>query len=193
MFGLREGHNLRIEVRWYAGDPDRMQKFAKELVDLRPEAIVVESTPATAALQRQTRTIPIIFNGLSDPVGAGFVASLPRPGGNITGFISIEGAMAGKWHGGPPGHRPQMCREHVRVVGASAANLLPQVVLDPTHVDLGLRDDPQVLTLCIVVDAGEVEGTKAFHVAILGHRLDRPLPLTEADEVSHLELRDPGL
>ena len=71
--------------------------FAKELVDLQPDVILADATPATAALQRETRTIPIVFAVVSDPVGAGFVAGLPRPGGNITGFIIMEASMAGKW------------------------------------------------------------------------------------------------
>ncbi len=95
--GWTDGRNLRMDVRWAAGNVDRMRMFAKELVDLQPDVILANSTPATAALQRETRTIPIVFVAVSDPVGAGFVASLPRPGGNITGFINVEASMAGKW------------------------------------------------------------------------------------------------
>jgi putative ABC transport system substrate-binding protein len=88
---------MRIDVRWTAGNVDLMRMFAKELVDLRPEIIFAATTPATAALQRERRTIPIVFVSVSDPVGAGFVARLPRPGGNLTGFISEEASVAGKW------------------------------------------------------------------------------------------------
>jgi putative tryptophan/tyrosine transport system substrate-binding protein len=95
--GWSDGRNLRVDVRWAAGNVDLMRRFAKELVDLRPEMILAATTPATAALQRETRTIPIVFVSVSDPVGAGFVASLARPGGNLTGFISEEASMAGKW------------------------------------------------------------------------------------------------
>jgi putative tryptophan/tyrosine transport system substrate-binding protein len=95
--GWIDGRNVRIDVRWAAGSVDRMRTFAKELVELQPRVIVANSTPATAALQRETRTIPIVFVVVSDPVGAGFVASLTRPGGNITGFINMEGPMGGKW------------------------------------------------------------------------------------------------
>jgi putative tryptophan/tyrosine transport system substrate-binding protein len=97
--GWTDGRNVRMEVRWAAGNVDRMRILAKELVDLQSDAVLVTSTPATAALQQETRTIPIpiVFAGISDPVGAGFVASLPRPGGNLTGFINIEAALGGKW------------------------------------------------------------------------------------------------
>jgi putative tryptophan/tyrosine transport system substrate-binding protein len=93
--GWADGRNLRIDVRWGAGNVDRMRMFAKELVDLRPDTIIGSSTPATAALQRETRTIPIVFVFVADPVGQGFAASLPRPGGNITGFGSQEPSMGG--------------------------------------------------------------------------------------------------
>ena len=95
--GWTDGGNVRMEVRWAGGNVDRLRMFAKELVDLQPDAILATSTPSTAALQQATRTIPIVFAGMSDPVGAGFVASLSRPGGNLTGFINMEGAFAGKW------------------------------------------------------------------------------------------------
>jgi putative ABC transport system substrate-binding protein len=91
------GRNLRIDVRWAGGSVDRARMYAKELVDSQPDAILVDSTPQTAALQRETRTIPILFVAVSDPVGSGFVTGLPRPGGNITGFINNEPTMGGKW------------------------------------------------------------------------------------------------
>jgi putative tryptophan/tyrosine transport system substrate-binding protein len=86
-----------MDVRWAGADIDRARIYAKELVDLQPELILTQGTPMTAALRRETRTIPLIFMGVSDPVGEGFVAGLPRPGGNITGFISTEAEIAGKW------------------------------------------------------------------------------------------------
>jgi putative tryptophan/tyrosine transport system substrate-binding protein len=95
--GWSDGRNIRIDVRWIHGEVDRARALAKELVELQPDVILAGTTPATAALQRATRTIPIVFVVVSDPVGAGFVDSLPRPGGNITGFINIEAAMGGKW------------------------------------------------------------------------------------------------
>jgi putative tryptophan/tyrosine transport system substrate-binding protein len=93
--GWMEGRNIEIDMRWATAES--MQLFAKELVALQPDFILTSSTPATAAMLQQTRTIPIIFVMVSDPVGSGFVASLPRPGGNVTGFTAIEGSLGGKW------------------------------------------------------------------------------------------------
>jgi putative tryptophan/tyrosine transport system substrate-binding protein len=95
-FGWMEGRNLRTDIR-DANNIDQFSKFAKELVDLQPDVIVGSTTPAVAALQRETKAIPIVFVLVSDPIGFGFVAGLPRPGGNITGFMQMEASMAGKW------------------------------------------------------------------------------------------------
>jgi putative ABC transport system substrate-binding protein len=95
--GWAGGRNVRMDLRWGGVDTNRIQALSKELVDLQPEVILGGATPATAALQRATLTIPIVFTSVSDPVGEGFVASVPRPGGNMTGFISIEASIAGKW------------------------------------------------------------------------------------------------
>src|SRR5215510_8081447 len=96
--GWTEGSNLRIELRWSAADADTMRKLAKELVDLRPNAIFGVTTPAIGALARETKTIPIVFAGVSDPIGSGFLANLAHPGGNITGFMTSNGdpAIGGK-------------------------------------------------------------------------------------------------
>jgi len=95
--GWSEGNNLRIEVRWGAADPDRIRTLAKELVDLRPDAIFNQTTPVTDALARVTQTIPIVFVYVADPIGSGFAASLARPGRNITGFTYVEPTTGGKW------------------------------------------------------------------------------------------------
>jgi putative ABC transport system substrate-binding protein len=97
--GWSEGRNLRIDLRWTSGDFDRASIFAKELVALRPEVILSNTTPVTAALHQATKSIPIVFVAVSDPIDAGFVESLPRPGGNITGFINLERTLGGKWLG----------------------------------------------------------------------------------------------
>jgi ABC-type uncharacterized transport system substrate-binding protein len=95
--GWVDGRNVRIEVRWTNADINRARTLAKELVDGQPDAILAGTTPVTAALLKETHAIPIVFVVVSDPVGAGFDGSLPRPGGNVTGFINEEGAMGGKW------------------------------------------------------------------------------------------------
>jgi putative ABC transport system substrate-binding protein len=95
--GWIDGRSVHIDYRWGAGSVDRMRQFAGELVQLNPDALVTISTPATAALQAETRTIPIVFAWVSDPIGSGFVSSLAHPGGNITGFLNIEASVVGKW------------------------------------------------------------------------------------------------
>ena len=95
--GWTVGRNVRVDVRFFAGNTDRLQTFAKELIDIQPDLILADTAPATAALQRETLAIPIVFVLVADPVGRGFVSSLPRPGGNITGFIDADESMMGKW------------------------------------------------------------------------------------------------
>jgi putative ABC transport system substrate-binding protein len=95
--GWNDGRNVRIEDRWDAGDPDRARRHAEELVALAPDVILCSGSPSVAALQRATRSVPIVFVNVVDPVGAGFVESLVRPGGNVTGFILFEYGLSGKW------------------------------------------------------------------------------------------------
>ena len=95
--GWTEGRNIHIEIRWAGGDPDRMATYAAELVRLKPDLLFAASGSPLAALLRETRTIPIVFAQVPDPVGGGFVTSLARPGGNVTGFSQYEYAIAGKW------------------------------------------------------------------------------------------------
>jgi putative ABC transport system substrate-binding protein len=95
--GWTDGRNVRMNVRWAAPDVDRMQALAKELVGLQPDIILANSTPATAAVQRETRTIPIVFVTAIDPVASGIIARLDRPTGNTTGFATLEASLAGKW------------------------------------------------------------------------------------------------
>ena len=95
--GWIDGRTARVEYRWTAGSADRMRMSAKELVALQPDAILAITTPAVAALLRETRTVPIVFVRVSDPVGEGFVDDRAKPGGNVTGFINFEASLAGKW------------------------------------------------------------------------------------------------
>jgi putative ABC transport system substrate-binding protein len=95
--GLTEGQNVRIDVRWSGGDAALERKFATELVTLTPDVILASASPTVVALQAVIRTVPIVFAGTIDPVGAGFVESLARPGGNTTGFVLFEYGMGAKW------------------------------------------------------------------------------------------------
>jgi len=94
--GWSEGHNLRLEIRWSAGNVDQIRILAKELVASQPDVILASSTPVTAVLHRETQTIPVVFVVVSDPVGDGFVASLAHPGGNMTGFLHSESGIGAK-------------------------------------------------------------------------------------------------
>jgi putative ABC transport system substrate-binding protein len=94
-FGWTDGRNLRMDVRWYGDDVNRIRALARELVGLQPDIILAGTTPATAALQRETRTIPIVFKGVSDPVVTGIVPRLNQPGGNVTGFAYLEASLGG--------------------------------------------------------------------------------------------------
>jgi len=95
--GWIDGRNLRIDTRWAAGDADRIRRYAVELVALTPNVVLAIGAAVTGPLRQATRTVPIVFVQVTDPVGAGFVVSLAHPGGNATGFIQFEYGMAGKW------------------------------------------------------------------------------------------------
>ena len=95
--GWVSGRNVLMDYRWAAGEYAHMQVLAKELVELQPDVLLASSTPVVAALARETGTIPIVFVVVFDPIGSGFIESLARPGGNMTGFINIESSLGGKW------------------------------------------------------------------------------------------------
>jgi putative ABC transport system substrate-binding protein len=95
--GWTDGRNARLDVRWAAGDPERIRRYAAELVALAPDVILATGGTNLGPLRQVSRTVPTVFTGVSDPVGAGFVDSLARPGGNATGFISFEWNISGKW------------------------------------------------------------------------------------------------
>jgi ABC-type uncharacterized transport system substrate-binding protein len=95
--GWREGRNLHIDFRWSTGDTTEMATFAKELAELKPDLIVGMTTPAVAALVQETKTVPIVFASIVDPVGRGFISNMARPGGNVTGILNFEFSMGGKW------------------------------------------------------------------------------------------------
>jgi putative tryptophan/tyrosine transport system substrate-binding protein len=95
--GWTEGRNIGLDIRWATADVEVIQRSARDLAALQPDLILTQNTPTTEAILRQTRTIPIIFANVFDPVSSGLVASLPRPGGNVTGFLNLEGPIASKW------------------------------------------------------------------------------------------------
>ena len=95
--GWADGHNARLDVRWTAGSIDAARKYAAELVALAPDVILTDTSFNVATVQQATRTVPIVFGGVIDPVGAGLVDSLARPGGNTTGFTAFEYAIGAKW------------------------------------------------------------------------------------------------
>jgi putative tryptophan/tyrosine transport system substrate-binding protein len=142
--GWSEGRNVRIDYR-FAPAGARAQVLAKELVALQPDVIVSNSSPATGALQRETRTIPIVFTGVADPIGSGFVASLAQPGANITGFLLFEASITGKWLAMLRDMVPALARAtlvinpktapyydfYLRAAQAAASSLGIEVVLGP--------------------------------------------------------------
>ena len=95
--GWVDGKNMRIESRWGGGNLERIRAFGRELVQMKPDVILTNGTPSTAAIHRETSDIPVVFAVITDPIGDGFVASLSRPGGNITGFTAFDSEIGGKW------------------------------------------------------------------------------------------------
>jgi len=95
--GWSEGRNIRIDIRWGENDVNRTGKYAAELVALAPDIVLATGTVSVAAMQHVTRTLPVVFAGVADPVGAGLVDTLARPGGNVTGFMNFEYNLSGKW------------------------------------------------------------------------------------------------
>jgi putative tryptophan/tyrosine transport system substrate-binding protein len=145
--GWNVGRNLQIDFRWSIGDPAEMQSVAKELLERKPELIIGMTTPAVTALVQETKTVPIVFGGIVDPVGSGFVSNMARPGGNVTGILNFEFSMGGKWletlkQVAPkvrrvallfnPGAAP-FAPSFVRVIEGSAASFAVEPVAAPAH------------------------------------------------------------
>ena len=153
-FGWVEGENIRIDYRFAAGDPTLLKTYAAELVGMSPDAILTGSSAAVVALRQQTRTIPIVFTGVGDPVGQGFVQSLARPGGNITGFGANDPSLLGKWLQLLKEIAPRVTRVAVifnpdtapfaplfnRAIEAAAPSLGVTVTLAPVHDDAGIEE-----------------------------------------------------
>jgi putative ABC transport system substrate-binding protein len=153
----KEGSNLRIDWRWTGGDPALFERYAAELVALGPDVLVVQSSPAVEALRRQTSAIPILFVIVTDPVRQGFVESLARPGGNITGFTDFDAPMAGKWLGMLTQITPPVARVGVLYNPATApfAGLMLRVIEDAARsIGVAVRAAP-------VRDDAEIEAMMA--------------------------------
>lgn len=152
MLGWTEGRNVRIDYRWAAAAPDRMRTYATELVRMTPDVIVANSPPVLAAVQQHTRTIPIVFVQIVDPVGAGFIQSLAKPGGNATGPTEYEFAMGGKWL--------ELLKEVAPAISRVAVILMPEHItnaglfrtIGAAAPSLGVQ-----LTRAAVREAAEVE------------------------------------
>jgi putative tryptophan/tyrosine transport system substrate-binding protein len=146
--GWNEGDNVRIDIRWAGDDIDRHRKCAEELVEPNPDVILASASQSVTALQRVTRSVPIVFANLIDPVGAGYISSLARPGGNITGFTSFEYRIAGKWLELLKAIAPRLTRIAVlrdpaypagigqfAVIQSTASSALELSVIDPRDTD----------------------------------------------------------
>jgi putative ABC transport system substrate-binding protein len=148
--GWSSGRNIHIEYRWGAGDAERIRDFARELVEMQLDLIVGHTTPVVAALKAQTRTIPIVFTQVSDPVGSGFIDGFAKPGGNITGFTNLESSMGSKLgellkEVAPtitrvavmfnPDTAPDRGTYFLRPVEAAAPSLHVEVIPAPVHND----------------------------------------------------------
>ncbi len=147
--GWIEGQNIRIEFRWPGADVERARVLAKELVALKPDVLLARSTPPTAALKRETDAIPIVFVNVAEPIESGFVQTLARPGGNITGFTNFESSIGGKWLQLLKEAAPRIVRIAIiynpqtapfsglflRAVQSAAPSLALQIVDMPVHSD----------------------------------------------------------
>jgi putative tryptophan/tyrosine transport system substrate-binding protein len=147
--GWVDGHNVRVEARWSSGDTERLRQYAAELAALKPDVILATNTPAVNALQQVTRTIPIVFAVVIDPVGSGLVSSLAHPGGNATGFIVFEYALAAKWlellkEIAPHLARVAVLRETTTAAGIgqfAAIQAVAPVGMELSVIDLGSPDE----------------------------------------------------
>jgi putative ABC transport system substrate-binding protein len=151
-YGWSEGRNVAIEYRWAAGNPELARKYAAELLALAPDVILAGGTPSVVPLRQMTRTVPIVFVQVADPVGAGLVESLGRPGGNLTGFTNFEYSLSGKWlellmEIAPGAKRVAVLRDAASVAGVGQFAAI-QSVASSLKVELKPID---------VHDAGEIE------------------------------------
>jgi putative ABC transport system substrate-binding protein len=150
--GWNDGRNVRLDIRWSANDVDLDRKYAAELVALAPDVVLANGTLSVTALQRVTHTLPIVFVGVSDPVGAGVVDSLARPGGNVTGFMIFEYSMSGKWLELLKQVAPSVTRAAVLRDAVNPAGIAQFGAIQATAQSLGVEVSP-----ISIRDAGEIE------------------------------------
>jgi putative ABC transport system substrate-binding protein len=150
--GWSDGRNMRIDIRWGENDVDRERKYAAELVALAPEVVLASGTLSVAAFQHITRTLPMVFVRVSDPVGAGFVDSLARPGGNTTGFMLFEYSSSGKWLELLKQIAPSVTRAAILRDPANPAGIAQFGAIQAAAQSLGVEVSP-----ISVRDAGEIE------------------------------------
>ena len=166
--GWVDGRNVRIDARWGAGDTDRIRRYAAELVALAPDVILATSSATVAPLQEATRTVPIVFASVTDPVGAGFVASLARPGGNATGFALFEYGISGKWLELLKEIAPRVTRAAVLRDPAIASGIGQFAAIQGVAPAFGVEVSP-----VDVRDAGEIERDITAFARALEWRPDR--------------------
>jgi putative ABC transport system substrate-binding protein len=150
--GWTIGRNVRVDYRWGGGDLELFRRYAVELIALKPDVILSAGTQSVAALQQATRTLPIVFTNVSDPVGAGFVESLSRPGGNITGFMLFEFSLSGKWLELLKQIVPSVTRVAVVRNSTDSAGIGQFGAIQTAAASLGVQVSP-----IDVRDAGEIE------------------------------------
>jgi putative ABC transport system substrate-binding protein len=172
--GWAVGQNVRIDLRWGAGDPDRFRKQAAELVALTPDVVLASSLPVVGPLLQATRTVPIVFVQVVDPVGAGLVASLAQPGGNATGFTNSEFGIAAKWVELLKEIAPGVTRVAVLRDAASSSGIGQFGAIQSVAPSFGME-----LTPVGVSDAGEIErAVTAFARASNGGLIVTPVTLS---------------
>jgi putative ABC transport system substrate-binding protein len=172
--GWTEGRNIRFDYRFAGGNIERMRVYAAELVDLAPDVVLVHSNPFLAALRQANRTIPTVFAQVADPVGSGFVESLARPGGNVTGFSNYESEIGGKWLDVLKEVAPRVTRAAVLLHPETTANVAYLRAAEAAARSLGVT-----VTAAGVYDAAEIErAVTAFAAEPNGGLIVLPHPIT---------------
>ena len=166
--GWSDGRNVRIDIRWAAGDANLIRKYAAELIALAPDVILAPGSTTVGPLLQATRTVPIVFTTLLDPVGAGFVDSLARPGGNATGFIAFEYGLSGKWLELLKQIAPSLTRVAILRDPATAAGIGQFAAIQSVAPSLGVELRPIDMR-----EAGEIERAVTDVRALSEWRPDR--------------------